>query len=315
MLQGVLVIATRTNGPGNESSWALTDNNGLYEITQGLPTGTYDVTAGVYALLLKGESAGIVTKKISGVAVTEVKETVNVDFDLLGSKWISGTVTTSTGLPVFRALVTANSTDGKYSGYEYTDVDGLYRITTGIPAGSYTVSMKYNGYSGSRSVTVRDDDTEVSSINFQLNAQSYGNVIGRVTDVTVGKPIGGALVRIAGTTTVETRTDPKGYYSYFLNAGSYVVTTVVPGFVGNVTNVQVTANQVARVYYPTASSLGFLVNKVSGASSGRVSGTVTGVANPIPEFPIAVVPTLFSAAILIMLLALRKIRRSNINKN
>ena len=303
------MVATRTDGPGNASSWALTDENGYYEIRTGLPTGTYDVTAGVYALLLKGEATGYTPKTTSGVKVTQVQETVNVEFNLDASGWISGKVTTSTGMPLFRVLVTANSTDGKSSGFEYTDNEGVYRITTGLPEGVYKVNAKYKDYSSSILCTV-EEKAETPNVNFQLSVPSTGQVIGRVTDLAKGFPISGALVRIAaGSVAYDTTTDPKGYYSYLLGEGSYTVSTLVPGYVSNVTTVSVALNQIARVYYPTSSSVGFLVHKFSGTSSGIVSGTVTGEANPIPEFPIAVIPVTFSGAILLIILTSRRIRR------
>jgi len=101
--------------------------------------------------------------------------------------------------------------------------------------------------------------------------------------------------------------DPKGYYSTLVGEGSYTVSTLVPGYVTNSTSVQVTPNEVKRVYYLEAMSPGFLIEKVSGSSSARISGEITGEANPIPEFPINVVPVVITLTILMALLASRKI--------
>lgn len=304
------MVAKRTDGQGNASSWALSDNNGYWEISKGLPTGTYDVTAGVYAELLKGEITGYIPLKASGVKVTQVKETVNIDFLLSASGWISGKVTDSAGMPLFRAVVTANSTNGQFSGFESTDNEGFYRIAAGLNTSTYTVTAKYQTYSGSKPNISVTGGTETTAVNIQLSAPASAQVIGRVTDLASGLGFRGATVRITGPASYETLTDAKGYYSQTLGAGSYTVTALVPGYAKNTTTVQATLSQFARVYYPTATSPGFYVTKVSGSSSGKISGTVTGEANPIPEFPIAAIPVIFSIAILmIMLLASRKFRR------
>lgn len=243
-LEGILVVAKQTSG-GSNTSWTLTDKNGYYELNNGLSTGIYQVTAGGYALLSKNETAGFVPTTKSGVTVKEADETVNTDFDLPGSAWISGKVTTSTGMPVFRALVTANSTTGGYSGFEYTDVEGKYGITTGLQANNYTVTVKYKDYSSTKSAMSVPAGADIKDINFQAVPASGGEIVGRVTDASTKLPIGGAVVRVTGSASAEMKTDLKGYYSFILGSGSYVVSTALPGFVANTTTVQVTANQVA----------------------------------------------------------------------
>jgi len=308
-LVGILVVATQTKG-GSSSSWALTDKNGMYSINSGLKPGTYNVTAGVYDCLVLGETAGYVGSTTTGVNVTAGQETVNTDFNLLPSGWISGNVTSPNGTPIFRALVTANATYGGSSGYEYTDATGFYRITTGLESGTYSVTASYQGHSQSKQNVVAVAGNETTNTNFQLSVPAGGEVIGRVTNAVTGKPIGHIGVQISGPTNVEVLTDLKGYYSSFVSAGSYVVTTSVPGFVNNKTNVQVTTNKITRVYYPASASLGFLVNQLSGTSSGKIAGTVTGSSTPAPEFPVTVLPAIFSIAIFLILLSTHKHKRA-----
>jgi hypothetical protein len=276
-----------------------------------LQSGTYKVTAGVYDLTLLGETPGYITTTVSGVSVTAGQETPNQDYNLQPSAWISGNITASSGKPIFRALVTANSTTGGFSGYEYTDDTGFYRITTGLNASTYTVTAKYQGASQSKTGVAATAGAETTNTNIQLAVPAGGEVIGRVTDASSKLGIGQAVVQITGSTSAQVKTDPKGYYSYFVGAGSYVISTVVPGFVTNKTTTQVTNNQVARVYYPVAASSGFAVSPLSGANSGKISGNVTGQTSPIPEFPVAIVPATFSIAILLILLANRRLKRNN----
>ncbi len=71
-------------------------------------------------------------------------------------------------------------------------------------------------------------------------------------------------------------------------------------------------NQTTRVYFPVTAGPGFLLSKYSSVDSGKISGDVTGAANPIPEFPIAVVQTVLSVSIVIVMFASRRIRRVKI---
>jgi len=311
-IAGILVVATQTSG-GSRSSWALTDKDGSYSINNGLTSGTYRVTAEVYDLLLLGETPGYITTTTSGVVVMAGEETPYIDFALSPSAWISGTITASNGQPIFRALVTANSTTGGFSGYEYTNETGFYRITTGLNSSTYTVTAKYQGFTQSKTGVAATAPNETKNVNIQMTAvPAGGEIIGRITDVVNGLGIGSATVQITGPTNVQTKTDPKGYYSYILNSGSYVVSTSVPGFGVNKTSAQVAATGITRIYYPATAASGFIVTPLSGANSGKISGTVTGQSSPVPEFPVAVVPAIFSLAIFLILLGTRRLKR---NKN
>jgi len=303
------VVATQTSG-GKSSSWALTDKNGQYSINSGLTAGTYTVTAGGYDYLLLGETAGYISSAVNGVVVTAGQETPNNDFTLNPSGWISGTITASNGAPVFRALVVANSTTG-FSGFEYTNETGFYRITTGLNSSTYTVTAKYQGYTQSTTGVVVSAPSAINNVNIKMTSvPAGGEVIGRVTNAASGQAIGSATVQISGPTNVQVKTDPKGYYSYILGSGSYVVSTSVPGFGVNKTSAQVAASGITRIYYPATAASGFLVTPLSGANSGKISGAVTGSSSPIPEFPVAVVPAIFSTAIFLILLSTRKLKKS-----
>jgi len=307
------MVATRTDGQSNSSAWTLTDKNGYYEITQGLTTGTYTVKASDYAYLQKGEAPGYATDQKTGVKVSSGLETVNIEFNLLASAWISGKVTTTTGMPIFRAKVTATSPTSGGSGIEYTDIAGKYMIATGLTTGMYTLTATYQGNTVTKQNVQAIETTETPDQNFLMNVPSVGQIVGRVSDAVTKRPIFGASVRISGATTATVTTDEKGYYSYLAGAGSYTVTSMAPGYKTNSSTVAVTVGEIKDVYYPTASSLGFQVEKLSGSGSATISGTITGDSNPIPEFPVAAVPVIFSLTILTLLLVSRKIRRGKIN--
>ena len=73
-------------------------------------------------------------------------------------------------------------------------------------------------------------------------------------------------------------------------------------------------NHTTRVYFPVTAGPGFLLSKYFGVDSGTISGAVTGEENPIPELPIAVVQTVLSVSIVIVMFASRRIRRVKIGK-
>jgi len=306
------VIATPTSDTGgNASSWALTENTGYYEISSGLSTGTYTVKAANYAFLQKGETALYVPLALPSIKVTAGKETVNTDFNIVASGWISGKVTTTTGMPLFRAKVVATKSDGTDSGFEYTDIEGKYTITNGLSSGTYTVTATYQTYTSSKSnIVATEGGMETPNIDFQLTVSASGQIVGRVSDATTKNPIFGAPVKISGTSTTTVTTDEKGYYSYLATAGSYTVTAMVAGYRNNASTVSVAVDQIKDIYYPGPGSLGFQIQKYSGSSTGTITGTITGESNPIPEFPVAAVPVIFSLTILTLLLVSRRIRRN-----
>jgi hypothetical protein len=288
----------------------LADSTGYYEIATGLSTGTYTVTAADYALLQKNEKPGYLTQTISDVSVTSGKESVNNDFNLVASAWISGTVTSYSGMPIFRAKVTATKVgDTNPSTFEYTDIEGKYMMTTGIATGMYTLTATYLDYSDSKSSVQAIEGTETPEVNFQYDTSSLGQIVGRVVDAATYVPLVGVPVEISGQSTYNAITDEKGYYSYLGSAGSYNVESNVPGYYNNATTVNVSADQIARVYYPTAASLGFLVQKFSGSSTAEISGILTSDAYPIPEFPVAAIPVIFSLTIFTLLIVTKRISR------
>ncbi len=305
-IAGAVVTAVKTSAGGNASAFAVTAEDGSYIIAQGLSTGTYNVQV---------VGAGyVVDNQVVNVVAGE--EQVNIDFNMAPSGWVVGKVTSSSGLPLFRAVVTAKSSDGKYSSTESTDSSGDYILTTGLVNGTYTVTATYGSATSSKSVTVVQGKSDPAATNFQLTVSPSGpsSLIGRVTDRISGKVIAGATVKaIAGQTIAgQTTTDYSGYYSILVAAGSYTVAASAPGCITNTTTTALTvgANETVRVYYPTAASPGFLLSKYSGSSSATATGNVTGEPNPIPEFPIITIPVIFSLTILLILLATRRVKRN-----
>ena len=297
---GALITATQTAGTGgNLSSYALCGKRGSgytaflglvtdYTIYTGLTTGTYKVTA---------ELDGYVSCTLDNVMVREAQETPNVNITIEPAGLMSGMVVTSAGMPLSRALVTAHSSS--YSGAAYTNSTGHYSITKGLGTDTYNVFVKYKTYSSSRPNVKIASEFETPGVIFRLDIPSSGSIIGKLTDGK-GNAIKNALVR-AGQ--VEARTDEGGYYSILIGAGDYTVSASASGFYpSSSTRAIVSVNQQTQI--------NFDLKRVSGVDSAKISGQVTGQANPIPEFQVNAIPIIYALPILVVLLASRKIRRT-----
>lgn len=269
-LKGILVYATQTQGTGgNASSYAVTNDDGSYFIYSGLSTGTYNVTAGFY-------STGYISQTQSNINVVEVQETSNVNFQLEVSGTISGTVTTTEGIPLANVIVMAVSSDDNYYGFAYTDVNGNYRLDTNLGTGTYTVTA-YKGMMPSISDVSVIAGQETANIDFQISITPSGSISGRVTDNSEN-PIQGATISASGTAGYgSAETDSNGYYiiSEGLDTGSYTVSATASGYnPSSPINVTVTVNQ-------ETTNINFLLQKISGTTSGSISGQVNGESNPI----------------------------------
>jgi hypothetical protein len=298
-VEGVIVYATQTSGTGgNVSSYELTATDGSYMINAGLSTGTYNVTAG-FAFGISGETLGYIPQTISGINIAGVQEISNVNFQLDTSGSISGKVTTSSGIPLANVLVAATSETSEYYGIAYTDSSGFYKITNGLGTGVYmVVALKglIPSFMEDVAVTVGQ---ETSNINFQITISPSGSMSGRVTD-TSGNAIEDASVYASGTAGSGTaETDANGYYiiSEGLGTGSYTAYASASGFTSSSPmTVSVTIDQ-------ETTDVNFQLQRVSGTSSGKISGQVTGEPNPIPEFSISALPLAFSFATLVAIIA------------
>jgi hypothetical protein len=146
--------------------------------------------------------------------------------------------------------------------------------------------MAYSGISFDSAEVFVTAGQETSNVNLQLEVTPpapSGIIMGKVTDASDGKPIVDAHVVAEGDTTVsygDAYTDEEGNYiiSDGLDTDTYTVSATASGYQDvNVTNKSVTVDLVT-------SNVNLQMHKIPTAQSGRISGTVTGDTNPIPEF-------------------------------
>jgi len=153
-----------------------TDATGYYRISSGLGTGNYTVIA-MYEQSMN---------TTSGVSVVAGDETPDVDLSLAvapppPSGIITGNVTDIDDNPIEGAMVTA---EGPGFGYNMTDENGEYIISSGLLNGTYTVFTRASGYEEQNVTGVSVTEGEITSdINFQLSAippEEYGTISGTV---------------------------------------------------------------------------------------------------------------------------------------
>jgi len=307
-LQNITVAAATTDG-GMYGWSAVTDANGNYHIITNLATGTYNVVA----LLPEG----YIMKTVDGIAVTAGVEVKGVNLALERSGIISGRVTaTPSGAPLGNATVTAASEDGQYVGFTQTNATGHYRISSGLGTGTYTVTAIYSltniGQVADVDV-VADSETPNTNIAIPVSPPPpSGMISGKVTDAS-GRPITNALVTAqspAGSGQAHTNRDGDYVISSGLGTGTYTVTASAAGYSPqSKSGVSVTVGQVT-------SNINFQLTRIPPGQSGRISGTVQGDANPIPEFqhPITVLSVVAIVTIVLVRLFSAKAKRVKLLK-
>ncbi|MEM3731884.1 MAG: carboxypeptidase-like regulatory domain-containing protein, partial [Candidatus Bathyarchaeia archaeon] len=300
-LKNIMVVASSSDG---EYGWyGLTDANGDYSIISNLDTGIYEVTV-VFP-------EGYIMKSIEGVSVIAGSEVKDVNFALERSGIISGKVfAVPSGVPLGNATVTAASQDGKYYGYAITNATGHYRISSGLGTGTYIVMAIYGMNFGQAMGINVIAGLETSNVDIPITVAPpppSGIITGKVTDKS-GDPIANAQVSASGPAGHgEARTDQDGNYviSSGLGTGVYTVTASAPGYTTeSVSGVSVTVGQVTP-------NINFQLSPLPPAQSGRISGTVNGDENPIPEFqnPLVILLGTASAAIVFAKLLNAKAKR------
>jgi hypothetical protein len=283
------VAVTAVSSDGKYGWGGLTDILGNYTIATNLATGTYNVTV----MFPKGH----VSKTLGSISVTAGTITRGQDMALEHSGIISGTVTDNSSNPLANVTVIAVS-PSMAMGTATTDASGHYSITDGLANGTYIVTAAYSGgFAMPQTGVSVVEGQETSNINFTITLlpTTSGTITGKVTD-TGNAPIANSLVAAQGQTTFsseETYTDTSGNYliSTGLLTDTYNVTASAPGYAPSSQIVSVTVNTVSRA--------DFALTKIPLEQSGAISGTVTGDANPIPEFeyPIAIMLVLTLVAV------------------
>jgi len=201
---------------------ATSDANGVYEIAQGLPAGTYVVSAG---------KDGYVTQVKSGIAVT-AGATSYVNFNLGASGTLMGQVAEKgTGNPIANASVKAYL-GGVLKASATAGANGVYTISRDLAAGSYVVMASKNGYvTQTKGANVTASAT--TYLNFNLGKICLSGQVRQMGTTTVLKGATvGAYLGSATTPSGTATTDVNGIYQIGgLTTGAYTVIASKSGYV------------------------------------------------------------------------------------
>lgn len=295
----ILHSSTDPSRPSNGGMSAVTDSNGVYNIT-GLPSGEYYVAAyhdGFSQLFYDGaDDLAHATK----VTVVEDQTTDQIDFALSRLPGISGRVVDATdNSPVAHAEIWIQSGNAttKPIMFAYTDRNGEFHAA--VPAGTYKVraaAMQYNAEwynekldAATADAVVVPGSGTVSGIDFTLSR--FGGAIGGI--VTDGSsPVAGAAVKVWAVPDVtlppqntrrffaSTLTAADGSYELKgLPSGQYYVAAGGRGFLQEYYDDAATLQTATPVQVGTLPVGG--INFVL-AAGGSISGTVTSAKDNSP---------------------------------
>lgn len=169
-VDGAFVSASSNGFSGFDS----TNETGYYRICDGLGTGTYTVST----------FYGLSFNETMGVIVTQGSETsgVNMELDIVvqPSGTITGRVTdAATGEPIEDATMIAEDSAG--FGSATTDDNGDYIIDTGLPTGTYNVTVTALGYVSQEISGINVIEDQVTAdVDFQLAAAPSGRISGMI---------------------------------------------------------------------------------------------------------------------------------------
>lgn len=147
--------------------------------------------------------------------VTLLRNRINLTSSVADKTFRLETGATITGLvrndgePVYQALVTVYSKNPSSTGYgyDYTDSDGYYAISS-LEPGRYRVKVSSTGFT-ERVLQRRLRSGQTTEVNLAVG--EAGSVAGYVTDKLTNLPLAGYLVRVRNQT-VSAYTDTNGYY-------------------------------------------------------------------------------------------------------
>ena len=249
---------------------AVTDGTGAYSLNN-LPAGTTTLTA---------SAAGF--EPASQTVTVSAGSTVSVPpFQLVSNSGnVSGKVSDSSGAPIGGATV------GFGGGTTTTDGTGTY-IFQGVPAGTIQLVASAKGFqSVTQNVTVNPGSSTVANFTLPPANTSPGTVTGKVTNVSTGGVIAGALVKW---NTASATTNNAGVYSLpNVSGGSQTLTASASGYLPVTSTVNVGGGATLNFQLATAGKITVKVVNSTGAAisganisitGGAIATTITGATN------------------------------------
>ena len=255
---------------GKNTFTGSTSSDGSLLISSIIP-GTYTATI---------SASGFLTQTIEGLTIEAAKNTALNPISLIANGGsIAGTVEMNDGGEKAGVLITAKSTDDKYSYTTSTDAEGKYVINNTYP-GVYILTASKAGYPSVTTGEAASIAGQTTTIGVISLSSKYGSVSGRValsesvdnSGVTVSLTCGAgpsiAYTAVSGA-------DGTYTISSLTTAGQYTITFSKDGYVSNtgtVVNVVLGQNQVIEDV-----TLKSLASKVFGNVTLEETGDYTGI--------------------------------------
>lgn len=268
---GAAISASGANGSG----YAVTDSSGHYSISEGLKTGTYNVSV---------SAIGYLTNETGNVQVTAGKTTPNINFDLQLSGGISGTVTDAVhATPLGGMMVVAYETGGGNHGWgTITGSDGTYLLATNLATGSYNVSVLFpEGYISKSLTETVMAGSEVKNVNFALDRS--GIISGRIT-APGGEPLNNITVLASSSSYIYfgyARTNATGYYRITSGLGTGTYTVMAMSISGGLPAENITTG-VSVIAGSETSGVDMTLSVTPPSPSGIITGQVTDASSGKP---------------------------------
>jgi hypothetical protein len=191
-----LEAAIWIHGEGGQD-YKITDGNGYYTTTAGLPSGTYTVSFNrvVDSQNLHGSS--------QVVTVTAPNTLSGVNGTLSPGAQVTGRVTTPGGMPLSGAQVTAYPEARGLATTAATDASGIYTVT-GLATGAYRLQFRQTGYV-TEYYNDQLDDFQADPVlvtaphvtgGLDAALAAGGSISGTVTAADTGLPLGDVMVHV-----------------------------------------------------------------------------------------------------------------------
>ena len=176
-----------------------TATDGSLMIT-GIVPGTYSATI---------SCSGFITQTVENIRIEAAKNTTVNPISLTANGGdIKGSVLMNDGRDKAGVLITAKSSDEKYSYTTSTDNEGKFTISNAYP-GTYTLTLSKTGYAIETKLEVQSiagQETNAGAFTF---SSDYGTIGGTITD-TKGNAIENAIVKVGE---ISIFTDGNGQFS------------------------------------------------------------------------------------------------------
>ncbi|MFW0779053.1 carboxypeptidase regulatory-like domain-containing protein [Rossellomorea marisflavi] len=231
-----------------------------------LAPGVYTVTASAPNYSSAQAGAVVVSGETDVIALTILPNPAT----------ITGTITTTGGVPLPTSFVQVLNSIGILVASGFSDANGVYTVGN-LPAGSYTVvGNAVNFGQASQGVTLTAGQI-LPDVNLTLLADT-GGLTGQVTDAFTGTLLSGATVVISDATTqlpvITTTTSLFGNFLVSgLAPGTYIVTASLTGYASRQVGAIVVSDQNGIVHLFLTPDPGTIAGTVVDTNGNPVTGT------------------------------------------